>query len=58
MRVVILGIDALEYNRVEEWDLHHLKQQEYGKTIVPISEGFDEPAIRVRNRILRDRRRR
>lgn len=46
MRVLILGIDALEYNRVEEWDLKHLKQAEYGKTIVPLTEikGENEPA--------------
>ena len=47
MRVLILGIDALEYNRVKEWDLKHLRQEEYGKSIVPISEGFDEPATLV-----------
>ena len=33
MRVLILGIDALEYNLVEEWDLKYLKQKEYGKMI-------------------------
>lgn len=49
MRVLIIGIDALEYNRVEEWDLKHLKQVEYGKTIVPLTkiEGENEPATVV-----------
>ena len=47
MRVLILGIDALEYNRVEEWDLKHLKQLEYGKTIVPIYETVGEPVTLV-----------
>ena len=37
MKVLILGIDALEYNRVIEWDLKHLKLKEFGKTEVPIS---------------------
>ena len=43
-RVIILGIDALEYNIVERLDLDYLKQKEYGKTIVPITEGWKEPA--------------
>jgi len=47
MKVLILGIDALEYKLVEEWDLKHLKQIEYGKTQVPISEGFGEPVTLV-----------
>ena len=47
MRVLILGIDALEYKCVKEWDLQNLMQEEHGKTIVPISEGFDEPATLV-----------
>lgn len=43
-RVVILGLDALEYNIVERLDLNYLKQKEYGKTKVPITEGWKEPA--------------
>lgn len=43
-RVVILGIDALEYNLVEQWDLKNLKQKEYSKTIVPTIRGWKEPA--------------
>ncbi|EMR75324.1 hypothetical protein MBGDF03_01013 [Thermoplasmatales archaeon SCGC AB-540-F20] len=47
MRVLILGIDALEYDLVEEWDLKNLKQKEYGKICVPIPEGFIEPATMI-----------
>jgi hypothetical protein len=47
MRVLILGIDALEYTLVETWDLKHLKQHEYGKTIVPIYKGGGEPVTLV-----------
>ena len=31
-RIIILGIDGLEYNLVEEWDLKYLKQKVYTKT--------------------------
>jgi len=44
MKILILGIDALEYDLVEKWDLKHLKQLEYGKTKVPLIEGWKEPA--------------
>ena len=44
MKILILGIDALEFDLVEKWDLKHLKQLEYGKTIVPLIEGWKEPA--------------
>jgi len=47
MKVLILGIDALEYNLVEEWDLQNLKQKEYGKVKVPITKGFEEPATTI-----------
>ena len=47
MKVLILGIDALEYSLVEEWDLKHLKQREYGKIIVPIYGGGGEPVTLV-----------
>ena len=30
-RVIVLGIDALEYTLVEEWDLKYLKQERYCK---------------------------
>lgn len=31
-RIVVLGIDELEYSLVEEWDLKYLKQNAYSKT--------------------------
>ena len=47
-KVLILGLDALEYDLVEKWDLKNLKQEEYGKTILPISREdgylYPEPA--------------
>jgi len=43
-KVLILGIDALDFDLVEEWNLKNLKQEEYGKTIVPITDGLEEPA--------------
>jgi len=42
-KVIILGIDAVEYDLVEEWDLKNLKQKEYGKTILPLLPN-QEPA--------------
>lgn len=47
MRVLILGIDALEYDLIHEWNLHHLKQIEYGKVTVPITKGLGEPATEI-----------
>ena len=47
MRVLILGIDALEYDLVEEWDLKNLKQKEYGKITVPITKEVGEPATEI-----------
>jgi len=47
MKVLILGIDALEYNLVEEWDLKNLKQKEYGKIKVPITKNLKEPATEI-----------
>ena len=38
-KVIILGIDAIEYDLVETWDLHYLKQVEYGKTQLPLLPG-------------------
>ena len=35
-KVLILGIDALEYELVEKWDLKNLKQEEYGKVELPL----------------------
>jgi len=45
-KIIILGIDALEYDLVEQWDLKNLKQEEYGKTILPIYSG-EEPNTRI-----------
>lgn len=38
MRVLILAIDALEYDLVEELNLRHIKQVEYGKVIEPTTK--------------------
>jgi len=48
-KILILGIDALEYDLVEEWDLKNLKQEEYGKTELPLRKDiFDgEPMTYV-----------
>jgi len=45
-RILILGLDAVEYDLVEEWDLKNLKQKEYGKTTLPIYAG-EEPNTRI-----------
>jgi len=42
-KIFILGLDGLEYNFVEEWDLTHLKQKEYGKIVVPIDRKLGVP---------------
>lgn len=38
-KVCILGLDALEYDLVEKWDLKTLKQKEYGKVELPLNKG-------------------
>jgi len=43
MKVLIVGIDALEYDLVEEWNLRHLQQKEYGKVRIPTLPGLEEP---------------
>jgi len=45
-KVIILGIDAIEYDLIEKWNLNNLKQKEYGKTIIPLSAG-QEPATEI-----------
>ena len=45
-KVLILGIDALEYELVEKWDLKNLKQEEYGKVELPLY-GDEEPNTRI-----------
>jgi len=42
-RIFILGLDGLEYDLIEEWNLVHLKQQEYGKLKVPVNKEIDHP---------------
>ena len=42
-KIFILGLDGLEYDFVEKWNLVHLKQREYGKIIVPIAEKLGVP---------------
>ena len=42
--IMILGLDGLEYNFVEKWNLTDLKQKEYGKIKVPISKETGAPA--------------
>lgn len=41
--IYILGLDGLEYNFVEEWNLANLKQREFGKIEVPINEVLQAP---------------
>ena len=43
MKVLVIGIDALEYNLVEEWNLGHIKQEEHGKVKVPILSSVGVP---------------
>ncbi len=45
-RVLVLGIDALEYDLVERWNLANLQQEEYGKTRLPLYPG-EEPNTRI-----------
>jgi len=44
-KVLILGIDALEYDLVKEWDLKNLKQEEYGKTELPLLPGQEPVTV-------------
>ncbi|MEF8849112.1 MAG: hypothetical protein V5A68_08295, partial [Candidatus Thermoplasmatota archaeon] len=44
-KVVILGIDAVEYYLVEKWNLENLKQEEYGKTILPLLPGQEPVTV-------------
>jgi len=43
IKIFILGLDGLEYNFVREWNLRNLKQQEYGKILVPIDKSKEVP---------------
>jgi len=42
-RMVILGIDGLDYDLIIKWDLENLMQKEYGRITVPISEKIGVP---------------
>jgi hypothetical protein len=44
-KVIVLGIDGLEYNLVEEWDLKYLKQKTYTKTDLSDFEVIVTPPI-------------
>lgn len=44
-RIVILGIDGLEYDLVEEWDLKYLKQRAYSKVDLSDFEVVVTPPI-------------
>jgi len=44
-RIVVLGIDGLEYNLVEEWNLKYLKQKAYSKTDLSDFEVVVTPPI-------------
>ena len=45
MKIVVLGIDALEYDLVEEWNLKHLKQKSYCKTDLSDFDVITTPLI-------------
>mgnify|MGYP000642665177 CR=1 FL=1 len=42
-RIIILGLDGLEYDFVERWNLKNLKQREFGKLEVPINKDLGVP---------------
>ncbi|WP_297090421.1 alkaline phosphatase family protein [Thermococcus sp.] len=44
-RIIILGIDGLEYKFVKEWDLQHIKQTTYSKTDLSDFEVIVTPPI-------------
>lgn len=46
-KIVILGVDALEYDLVTEWDMRGFKQQMFGKIDVPILKKHGEPVTAV-----------
>ena len=43
MKIFVFGLDGLEYDLVEKWDLTCLKQLEYGRTVVPINDKTNHP---------------
>jgi len=42
MKILIIGIDALEYDLVEKYNLNNLKQVEYGEVVVPLVRKYPE----------------
>jgi len=46
-KIVILGVDALEYDLVTEWDMRVFKQHQFGKISVPILKKHGEPVTAV-----------
>lgn len=46
MKVLILGIDALEYTLIKQWNLKNIMQEEYGKTRLPLYHD-EEPNTRI-----------
>jgi hypothetical protein len=47
MRICILGYDGLEYSLVEKLNLRNIMQKEFGKVIVPIEGGIDDPSTPI-----------
>ena len=50
-KILILGVDALEHDLVEKWNLKNLKQKEYGKTHLPLTKEdgyfYTEPSTTI-----------
>lgn len=42
-KIFILGLDGLEYDFVEKWNMVHLAQRDYSKITVPLSEKTGTP---------------
>ena len=47
MRVCILGYDGLEYTLVDQLKLRNIMQKEYGRVMVPIAGGIDDPSTPI-----------
>ena len=43
MKILVIGIDSLEYNLVEKYNLKNLKQLKYTKIKVPINKELNKP---------------
>lgn len=42
-KVFVLGLDGLEYNFVDKWNLSNLLQEQNGKIEVPINKEVGQP---------------